>query len=242
MLTCSSGTAKGSIPARHTNTNINPLKMKRRDSLKALTLGTLGVSTLLQSCEADKKEQVPETTFKYDRHSYEKERDEKLLREKFFDDHEMKTITVLGDIIIPKDDVSGNASDAGVPAFIEFIVKDRPAYQLPVRGGLKWLDLQCLRQFNNQFISCSPDQQISMIDQIAYPEQARPEMQQGVAFFNVMRDLTTTGFFSSDIGIKDLGYLGNKPNQWDGVPQEVLDQMGLAYDEKILKESVKFDS
>jgi hypothetical protein len=216
--------------------------MKRRDSLKALTLGTLGAATLLQSCETGNKEKVPETTFKYDRHSIEKERDEKLLREKFFDDHEMKTITVLGDIIMPKDDISGNASEAGVPAFIEFIVKDKPHYQLPIRGGLKWLDMQCLKQFSNPFVNCSAQQQIVMIDQIAYPELAKPEMMQGVAFFNVMRDLTTTGFFSSDIGIKDLGYMGNKPNQWDGVPQEVLDQMGLAYDEKTLREAVKFDS
>jgi len=218
--------------------------MKRRDSLKALTLGTLGAVTLLQSCETDKKaETTPaENKLNYDRHPFEKQRDEKLLSEKFFDDHEMKTITVLGDIIMPKDDVSGNASEAGVPAFIEFIVKDKPQYQLPMRGGLKWLDVQCLKQFNNPFVSCSTQQQIAMVDQIAYPEQAKPEMKQGVAFFNVMRDLTTTGFFSSDIGIKDLGYMGNKPNQWDGVPQEVLDQMGLAYDERTLKESVKFDS
>ncbi len=218
--------------------------MKRRDSLKALTLGTLGAATLLQSCEPDKKAETTtsETKFDYDRHPFEKQRDEKLLAEKFFDDHEMKTITVLGDIIMPNDDVSGNASEAGVPAFIEFIVKDKPHYKLPMRGGLKWLDMQCLKQFGNPFVNCSVEQQIAMVDQIAYPEQAKPEMKPGVAFFNVMRDLTTTGFFSSDIGIKDLGYMGNKPNQWDGVPKEVLDQMGLAYDEKTLKESVKFDA
>lgn len=218
--------------------------MKRRDSLKALTLGTLGAATLLQSCEPDKKAETSaaETKFDYDRHPFEKERDEKLLKEKFFDDHEMKTITVLGDIIMPKDDVSGNASEAGVPAFIEFIAKDKPQYQLPLRGGLKWLDMQCFKQFNNAFVDCSAQQQITMIDQIAYPEQAKTEMKPGVAFFNVMRDLTTTGFFSSNIGIKDLGYMGNKPNQWDGVPKEVLDEMGLAYDEKTLKEAVKFDS
>lgn len=218
--------------------------MKRRDSLKALTLGTLGAVTLLQSCDTDKKTEVvsAEKKLDYDRHPFEKTRDEKLMAEKFFDDHEMETITVLGNIIMPKDDVSGNASDAGVPAFIEFIVKDKPHYQLPMRGGLKWLDMQCLKQFNNSFVGCSAQQQIAMVDQIAYPEQARPEMKQGVAFFNVMRDLTTTGFFSSDIGIKDLGYMGNKPNQWDGVPKEVLDQMGLAYDERTLNESVKFDS
>ncbi len=217
--------------------------MKRRDSIKAMTLGTLGAVTLLQSCDTDKKETpvTGEKKFDYDRHPFEKLRDEKLMAEKFFDDHEMKTITVLGDIIIPKDEVSGNASDAGVPAFIEFIVKDKPEYQLPMRGGLKWLDMQCLKQFENPFVSCSAQQQIAMVDQIAYPEQARPEMKQGVAFFNVMRNLTTTGFFTSDIGIKDIGYAGNKPTQWDGVPQEVLDQMGLKYDEKTLKDAVKFD-
>lgn len=218
--------------------------MKRRDSLKALTLGTLGAATLLQSCETDKKAETSaaKTTLDYDRHPFEQQRDEKLLAEKFFDEYELKTITVLGDIIMPKDDVSGNASEAGVPAFIEFIVKDKPHYQLPMRGGLKWLDMQCLKQFNNPFVNCTAQQQIAMVDQIAYPELAKPEMKQGVAFFNVMRDLTTTGFFSSDIGIKDLGYMGNKPNQWDGVPQEVLDQMGLAYDERTLAEAVKFDT
>jgi gluconate 2-dehydrogenase gamma chain len=210
--------------------------MKRRDSIKALTLGTLGAVTLLQSCDTDKKTETTtsgEKTFDYDRHPFEKFRDEKLMAEKFFDDHEMKTITVLGDIIIPKDEVSGNASDAGVPAFIEFIVKDKPEFQLPIRGGLKWLDMQCLKQFENPFVTCTPQQQIAMVDQIAYPEQAKPEMKQGVAFFSVMRNLTTTGFFTSDIGIK--------PTQWDGVPQEVLDQMGLKYDEKTLKESIRFD-
>lgn len=219
--------------------------MKRRESLKAITLGTFGAVTLLQSCDTEKKTETPvspEHTFEYDRHPFEKQRDEKLLSEKFFDDHEMQTIAVLADIIIPKDDVSGSATDAGVPAFIEFIVKDKPNYQLPIRGGLKWLDLQSLKQFNSPFIRCNPQQQISLVDEIAYPEKAKPEMKQGVAFFNVMRDLVTTGFFTSDMGIKDLGYAGNKPTQWDGVPQEVLDQMGLAYDEKTLREAIKFDS
>jgi hypothetical protein len=81
-----------------------------------------------------------------------------------------------------------------------------------------------------------------MIDEIAYPEKAKPELAQGVAFFNLMRDLTACGFFTSEIGIKDLGYMGNRPNQWDGVPQDVLDQYGMKYDERTLAESVKFDS
>ena len=59
---------------------------------------------------------------------------------------------------------------------------------------------------------------------------------------SLMRDLTATGFFTSEIGIKDLGYAGNKPNQWDGVPQDVLDKYGLKYDDKTLEISVKFES
>jgi hypothetical protein len=80
-----------------------------------------------------------------------------------------------------------------------------------------------------------------MIDDIAYPETVKPELQQGAAFFTLLRDLTATGFFTSKIGIADLGYAGNKPNNWDGVPQDVLDQYGVKYDERTLKESVKFD-
>ena len=163
-------------------------------------------------------------------------------REKFFDDHEMKTITILGDIIIPKDETSGSASDAGVPAFIEFIVKDQPRYQTPLRGGLKWLDIQSLKRFNADFASCTSQQQIEIVDDIAFPEKAKPEFQQGVSFFNTMRDLTACGFFTSKIGIKDLGYVGNTPNQWDGVPEDVLAQYGVKYDERTLAESVKFDT
>jgi hypothetical protein len=176
----------------------------------------------------------------FDRQPEERARYEKLMAEKFFTDHEMKTIRVLADIIIPKDEVSGSATDAGVPDFIEFIVKDMPRHQLPMRGGLAWLDAQCRQRFGSDFAMCSSPQQIELVDEIAFPERAKPEMKAGVRFFNLMRDLTATGFYTSEIGIKDLGYVGNTPNQWDGVPQDVLDQYGLKYDERTLNESVKF--
>lgn len=217
--------------------------MDRRKYLKTLAVGSLGATALIgQSCEPVKEKGPEAPTFTIDRTPAELEREQKLLSETFFDEHEMKTISILSDIIIPKDETSGSATDAAVPAFIEFIVKDMPRHQTPMRGGLKWLDIQCMKRFNADFASCSSTQQIEMVDEIAYPEKAKPEMQQGVAFFNLMRDLTACGFFTSEIGIKDLGYAGNKPNQWDGVPQEVLDHYGLKYDERTLAESVKFDS
>lgn len=219
--------------------------MDRRKYLKTFAVGALGAGVLVQGCDTEQKQEqaVPETKSQGpDRQPEETRRYEDITREKFFDPHEMATIAVLADIIIPKDEVSGSASDAGVPAFIEFIVKDKPQLQTPLRGGLRWLDVQCMRRYSNAFQFCSSSQQIELIDEIAYPEKAKSEMQPGVSFFNLMRDLTATGFFTSEIGMKDLGYKGNSPNQWNGVPQEVLQQYGLKYDERTLQESVKFDS
>ncbi|MFN5171104.1 MAG: gluconate 2-dehydrogenase subunit 3 family protein [Cyclobacteriaceae bacterium] len=221
--------------------------MDRRKYLKTLAVGTLSTGVLLESCKTEAPPPPPppdpvKEQGGHDRQPYEVEHFKKVSAETFFDEHEMATLTVLVDIIIPRDDVSGSATDAGVPAFLEFIVKDMPRHQVPMRGGLKWLDLQCLKKFNQPFVNCSSQQQIEMVDAIAFPEQAKPEMKQGVAFFNLLRDLTATGFYTSEIGIKDLGYVGNRPNQWDGVPQDVLDQYRLKYDERTLAESVKFDS
>jgi gluconate 2-dehydrogenase gamma chain len=219
--------------------------MDRRKYLKTLavgTVGTLSAASLIDSCKPEDKQKEIAATPTIDRTPAELEHYNKLMADKFFDEHEMKTISVLADIIIPKDDISGSATDAKVPDFIEFIVKDIPKHQIPMRGGLKWLDIHCMKRFNKSFVDCNASQQIEMVDEIAFPEKAKPEMQQGVAFFNLVRDLTATGFFTSKIGIEDLGYVGNKPNQWDGVPQDVLDQYGVKYDERTLAESVKFDS
>jgi len=220
--------------------------MDRRKYLKTLALGTVTTGALLaESCVPEKAKETaaafPAPTI--DRTPEELAHYNKLMSEKFFDEHEMKTISVLADIIIPKDETSGSATDAKVPDFIEFIAKDMPRHQTPLRGGIKWLDIHCMRRFNNKsFVDCSANEQLEMVDEIAWPEKAKPEMQQGVSFFNLMRDLTACGFFTSEIGIKDLGYAGNRPNQWDGVPQDVLDQYGVKYDERTLNESVKFDS
>ncbi len=109
-----------------------------------------------------------------------------------------------------------------------------------MRGGLRWLDIQCLKRFEKPFKDCSKDQQMEMVDEIAWPKKAKPQMKPGVAFFNLMRNLTATGFYTSAIGVKDVGYLGNIPNQWNGVPEDVLKQYKMSYTEKELKECVSF--
>lgn len=223
--------------------------MKRRDSIRAILVGTVASSVLVDACKtADEKanssadSSSTKSASTIDRTKVEAEIEAKLMAETFFTPHEMATITILADIIIPKDEVSGSASEAGVPDFIEFIVKDMPANKTPMRGGLRWLDLESSKRFQKAFKDCSSQQQIAIVDDIAYPEKAKPEMKQGVAFFNLMRNLTATGFYTSEIGVKDVGYVGNRPNQWNGVPDDVLKQYGLAYTEKELKECISFDT
>lgn len=208
--------------------------MKRRDLLKNIALTSVGVATaatglnantpLIEDLAAGKKKKrkvgpgrTPEEVV----------RDARLMEETFFTPHELATITVLCDIILPADTTSGSASQAGVPAFIEFIAKDMPQQQTPLRGGLMWLDNQATKRFSKKFVACSAAERIQLVDDIAYPEQAKPAMKQGVAFFNLMRDLTMTGFYTTEMGFEELGYVGNQPNVWQGVPEEVLKQYGL---------------
>lgn len=217
--------------------------MDRRKSLKLIAGGTV-TGAFIAGCKTeDKKEAAAQPVNDINRFAAEKEYEEHLKKEKqFFTAEEMATITVLADIIIPKDEVSGSATDAKVPEFIEFIVKDMPHHQTPMRGGLRWLDLKCLNLYGEPFTGCTAQQQTEIVDAIAYPEKAKPENKQGVAFFNLMRNLTATGFYSTEMGWKDVGYMGNVPNQWNGVPDEVLKQYKLAYTEKELKECISFNS
>jgi hypothetical protein len=211
--------------------------MDRRKSIKAMILGTVSTAVLVEACKSSAT-----TVAEVDMEDRMQEEKDYLVKVKaqpnFFTEHEMATITLLSDIIIPKDAVSGSATDAKVPEFIEFIVKDMPDHQVPMRGGLKWLDLHSYKKHAKAFTECSSKEQIGIVDEIAYPQKAAPELAQGVSFFNKIRDLVTTGFYTAEIGVKDLGYMGNVPNMWAGVPDEVLKQHGLAYTEKELKECI----
>jgi gluconate 2-dehydrogenase gamma chain len=222
--------------------------MDRRKSIKTLVIGGISISAIADACKshenspmvpAEKDKDVILTGLNRMKEELE---NEKMLNAElpFFTLEEMRTITILGDIIIPRDAVSGSASDAKVPEFIGFIVKDMPEHQTPMRGGLRWLDMQCLKRYEKAFKDCDQKQQMEMVDEIAWPKKAKPEMRQGVAFFNLMRNLTATGFYTSEMGVKDVGYIGNVPNQWNGVPDDVLKQYKLAYTEKELKECVSF--
>ncbi len=220
--------------------------MDRRKSLKALFIGGITTGVFIEACKpGDKKVDATTTvapTDGYNRMKEEAEMQKAIdAQPAFFTTAEMATITLLGDIIIPKDDISGSASDAKVPEFIEYIVKDMPEHQTPMKGGLRWLDMKCLADYGNAFTDCTQKQQMEIVDAIAYPKKAKPENMAGVNFFNLMRNLTATGFYTSEEGMrKDLGYMGNVLTQWNGVPDDVLKQYGLAYTEKEMKECASY--
>ena len=220
--------------------------MDRRKSIKALLVGTASAAVLVESCKTEDKKTTDTAKAPVlnedDRMVEEKEANKKLREATFFTPEEMATITVLADIIIPKDEISGSATEAKVPDFIEFIVKDMPEHQTPMRGGLRWLNIQSLKRFEKSFTAITDKQRLEIVDDIAYPNKAKADMKQGVAFFSLMRNLTATGFYTSEMGVKDLGYMGNTPNQWNGVPDDVLKQYNIAYTEKEIKECITFDN
>lgn len=222
--------------------------MDRRESIRTLVVGGISITALAEACNRHENSPVAPSDKDKDaivsglnRMKEELAHEKKIEAEPaFFTKEEMTTITILGDIIIPKDDVSGSASDAKVPEFIEFIAKDKPEHQMPLRWGIWWLNVQCTERYGKAFNDCDHAKQMEMVDAIAWPKKAVPEMAQGVAFFNLMRNLVATGFYTSEMGVKDVGYIGNVPNQWNGVPEDVLKQYNLAYTEKELKECVSF--
>jgi len=146
----------------------------------------------------------------------------------FFSPHEWRTVGILADLVIPTDERSGSATDAGVPEFMDFMLIERESMQTRMRGGLRWLDAEGVERFGGRFLDLDPADRSAILDDIAWPARARPEMSQGVAFFNFFRDLTAAGFFSSRIGVEDLGYLGNRAvAEWKGCPPEALRHLGL---------------
>jgi gluconate 2-dehydrogenase gamma chain len=168
---------------------------------------------------------------------------------KFFNPQEWKTVRILVDMIIPKDERSGSATDAGVPEFMDYLMNDptdtdlqRERRQTAMRGGLAWINSVCARRFGHAFAEASETERTAILDEIAYskdeqedeaemrePRDLRVMVKHGPSFFNSFRDLTASGFWSSKMGVEDLGYVGNRfVAEWKGAPPEVLAKLGLS--------------
>jgi gluconate 2-dehydrogenase subunit 3-like protein len=196
-------------------------ELSRRDALTLLGVAPLAVALgttpdvierAIQGAQQARQQQTP-------------------FKPKFFSAHEWRTLRVLVDLIIPRDERSGSATDAGVPEFMDFIMIDRPGMQAQMRGGLRWLDNEAVDRFTVRFADASASQRTAILDDIAWPRRAKPEMSQGVAFFNYIRDLTAGGFWSSKIGVQDIGYIGNQfVMEWKGCPPAAMERLGVSHD------------
>lgn len=215
--------------------------MNRRTTLKNLLAGAAGAALLgnATSCESPAVEagavEVEPAGYGL-RFPHEIKHDARIAADSFFTDSEKTDLGILADIITPGTETEPKATDTGVVDFFEFMALDLPDYyQGILRGGLGWLNIEAGRRFERYFAELTPAERIEIVDDIAYPEDAEgTEFEAGAAFFDRVRYLTLTGYFTSKKGIKTLDYQGNSPNVWDGVPQEVLDKHDLAYDPKYL--------
>lgn len=212
--------------------------MDRRKSIQTIILGAGASALAFHGCKTEGEQQVnqeiPATgdTKYFGRRPEELERIEKLKAEQLFNEHEMETIAVLSTVILPPKEPHGGPIEAEVPEFIEFMGKDIPEMQTTLLGGLMWLDHKSNTEFSTEFKSATLEQQKQILDKICYHDMEIPldEQPLEIQFFALMRNLVVSGYYTSKVGIADLGYKGNMPNVWDGVPQDVLDKHGVAYD------------
>ena len=152
-------------------------------------------------------------------------------RPKFFTAHEYATVAVLVDLIIPRDERSGSATDAGVPAFMDFMMIDQPLRQVAMRGGLALVDRLSTERFGRRFVSASDAQRRQLLDEIAYVSNPDPGLSHAIAFFSSFRDLTASGFWTTRMGVADLQYRGNVfVSEWNGCPDAALKKLGVKYE------------
>jgi gluconate 2-dehydrogenase gamma chain len=182
----------------------NPLS--RRDVLKSLTMGVVAGSVLRV---------IPAEAADYAHSMVQAEKAATpggAYKPKFFSAHEYKTLQALCQAIIPPDGQTGGAVEAGAPEFIDLLTSENSDYQLKLRGGMMWLDSACTDRFGKIYLESPPDAQKQILDLIAYRKNILNDssLSQGVEFFAFLRNLTADGYFTSEIGIKDLGYIGNK--------------------------------
>jgi gluconate 2-dehydrogenase gamma chain len=195
-----------------------PSPLTRRNFIHAIGLAAAGAATSAVPSEAAASEE-PALSGSLPNKAYVR---------KVFNEAQWRTASVLCDLIIPADDRSGSATQAGVPEFIDDWIDFRQqqdgndALMSQVFGGLMWLDSESHRLFDVSFINASLAQQQQILDRIAWPNRVTPQDHRWMLFFSEFRDLTVSGFYSSRMGVADLPYLGNRMvAKWAGCSEEV---------------------
>jgi hypothetical protein len=189
--------------------------ISRRDILRTLAVGALSGSVLRV---------IPAEAAEYVHQAVRKEKAGTAAgayTPKYFTAAQYAMLLFLCDAIIPKDEKSGGAVEAGAPEFIDLLTSENPEYQLKLGGGLNWLDATCTDRYEHLFMDCTPEQKKEILDLIAFRKNAKqdPSLSHGVAFFAFLRNLTMDGFYTSKIGIADLQYIGNTSlHEFPGCP------------------------
>ena len=198
-----------------------PMLFDRREALKLLALSA--AATVIPGCTSDDISTISARVAAIG--------SEELARwtPQTLSPAEMQTLTRLVDYIIPADDRSGSASDAGVPVFVDFIITEYADEAAGVQAGLAWFDAQMQDQHGVSFVDATEAQQRALLDRVAYPDDASEEDAEGVSHFSRFRGLAATGFWSSKMGVDDLGYTGNQPmGTWEGCTPEAYDHVHRA--------------
>jgi hypothetical protein len=196
-------------------------QLSRRQALALLTAGPLAAMTWTPAEAEQAHEHATQARAATAPAAYKR---------KFFTAHEYATVGVLVDLIIPRDERSGSASDAGVPEFMDFMMIDQPRRQVAMRGGLALIDRLSQDRNGKRFVSATDRERRALLDEIAYTTNPDPGLSHAVAFFSSFRDLTATGFFTSRLGVADLQYQGNVfVDEWTGCPEAALKKLGVSY-------------
>jgi gluconate 2-dehydrogenase gamma chain len=188
--------------------------ISRRDILRTLAAGAAG--SVLQVIPAEAAEYAHQMV-----HKEKSAAPAGAYTPKYFSAPQYATLIFLCDAIIPKDEKSGGAVEAGAPEFIDLLTSENEDYQLKLSGGLFWLDSFSADRYARLFMECTPEQKKEVLDLIAFRKNAKQDraLSQGVSFFAFLRRLTCDGFYTSKIGIADLGYIGNTPlREFPGCP------------------------
>ena len=197
--------------------------MERRDMMKVLATMPLGAWALTPSDVADAAEHTHKVL------SEQTTQPKSAFVPKFFSALEWHAVRVLADIVIPRDAKSGSATDAGVPEFMDYVMIEFPNNQTRIREGLGWLNAESRTRFGVPFADATAPQRFQIVDDIAWPAKAKPPFAQGARFFSAFRDLTASAFYTSRIGVKDIGYMGNIPQSaWHGCSPAAEKKLGVS--------------
>jgi len=197
--------------------------ISRREALRIVTSAPVAAAIVWTPAEAERAGEQAQ------RAGSQAASQPKGYQPKFFTAHEYATVVLLVDLIIPRDERSGSATDAGVPEFMDFMMIDQPRRQTAMRGGLALVDRLCEKRFDKRFAACSDAERRQLLDDIAYTDAVKPGLEHAVVFFNSFRDLTASGFWTTKMGIADLRYQGNRfVSEWNGCPDEALRKLGVS--------------